>query len=112
MSLIIENGDFKRNERGIPVDAEGAELALAEAECMLKMPRGSFFYSPAMGSRIPGMNPLERENADALALEYAAEAVQKIKGVRVCGAHIREDGKAALIALGFGEIKKEVSVAI
>lgn len=112
MSLIIENGDFKRDERGIPIDAEGAELALSAAENMLKMPRGSFFYAPDSGSRIPGMSAKTRENADALALEYAAEAVQGIKGIRVSGARLTQNGKAALVTLEFGKIKKEVSIAI
>ena len=74
MDTAIAEGDFALGANGRPRAVSGTEEAFQRAGVRLTVPRGSFCYDPALGSRL-GTLTGEEDDPDALALFYAQEAL-------------------------------------
>ncbi|HIY16546.1 MAG TPA: phage GP46 family protein [Candidatus Intestinimonas stercorigallinarum] len=77
MALLLKNGDYVADERGGLQSVEGAQDLLQRVLFRLQVRRGSFPFLPELGSRLyllPREKPGVRQ---ALARQYAAEALRE-----------------------------------
>ena len=77
MALLLKDGDYVADERGVLRTAEGAQDLLQRVLFRLQARRGRFPFLPELGSRLyllPREKPGDRQ---ALARQYAAEALRE-----------------------------------
>lgn len=77
MALLLKDGDYVADERGGLRTVEGAQDLLQRVLFRLQARRGSFPFLPELGSRLyllPREKPGTRQ---ALARQYAAEALRE-----------------------------------
>ena len=77
MALLLKDGDYVADERGGLRTVEGAQDLLQRVLFRLQARRGSFPFLPELGSRLyllPQEKPGDRQ---ALARQYAAEALRE-----------------------------------
>lgn len=101
MEARLENGDYLPDGRGGFLTAEGDEALLQRALLRLSARRGSFPFLPELGSRLY-LLPREKPSArQALAVQYAAEALGDEEDLRVTGAELceRADGLGLTVYL-------------
>ena len=96
MALLLRDGDYVPDERGGLRTVEGAEEVLQRALFQLQVRRGSFPFLPELGSRLY-LLPRERPGArEALARQYAVEALRGEADLEVTGAAVAPAGADAL----------------
>ncbi len=97
MSLKLTDRDYAPDGNGGVAAAQGGEELLEEALFRLTARRGSFPFLPELGSRMHLLRRRKPSEWDTLALQYAAEALEDMEGVRVTGAAARRDGDRLLV---------------
>ena len=101
MSVKLIDRDYRGDGSGGLLTADGAEEILSEVLFRLTARRGAFPLLPELGSemhRLRGAKPSERQ---ALAREYAVDALADLEDVAVTDAEVtgRGDGLAVKVEL-------------
>ena len=90
MERKLVNGDYVPDGRGGLAALTGAEEILQRALFRLTARRGALPFLPELGSRLY-LLPREKPSArQALAVQYAAEALRNEEGLTVTGAQLNE----------------------
>lgn len=91
MSLLLKDRDYAADGNGGVAVVRDGEALINEALFRITARRGSFPFLPELGSR---MHQLRREKPsawDALARQFAVEALAGLDGVVVAGAAVRQE---------------------
>ena len=80
MSMLLENRDYVPDGAGSVRTVEGAEAVLSEALFRLTARRGGFAPLPELGSRMYRLREERPSRREALARQYAAEALAGLEG--------------------------------
>ncbi len=110
MSLLLKGRDYAPDGNGGVAAVQGAEELLEEALFRLTTRRGSFPFLPELGSR---MHLLRREKPsewDALAMQFAVEALDGLDGAAVTEAAVRRDGDGLLLDVSLAWQGEELSL--
>ena len=104
MSMLLENRDYVPDGAGSGRTVEGAEAVLSEALFRLTARRGGFAPLPELGSRMYRLREERPSRREALARQYAAEALAGLDEVTVTGAAVAGLGDAlrVRVALSWG----------
>lgn len=97
MSLLLKNRDYVRDGNGGVAAASGGEALLNEVLFRLTARRESFPFLPRLGSRMGELRREKPSGWDALARQFAAEALDGLEDVTVTGASVRRDRDALLV---------------
>lgn len=97
MSLLMELGDYVPNGAGSVTAVTGGQAVLSEALFRLTARRGAFPLLPAMGSRMHLLRREKPSRREALARQYAAEALEDMEGVTVTGVSVSVSGGRLLL---------------
>ena len=89
MALLLKDGDYVADERGGLQTVEGAQDLLQRVLFRLQARRGSFPFLPELGSRLYLLVREKPGNRQALARQYAAEALRE-EDVEVTGVTVEE----------------------
>ena len=101
MELKLVNGDYLPDGRGGLEQAE--EEILQRALSRLTARRGSFPFLPEFGSRLYLLGREKPSLRQALARQYAAEALADEEGLSVTGAELGGDGTLKITIQRRGE---------
>jgi len=116
MDTLIENGDFKLSQNGLPVPIVGVQELLQRAEICLCVPRGSFLHNKNFGSRLFELPNSTVDAKNALALSMAQEALKNQPQIKAYSAQVQyaQDGKvnAVKIMLLIENNREEVIVQL
>ena len=91
VDTLIENGDFKLTQTGLPVSIAGRQELLQRARICLNVPRGSFLHNKNFGSRYYLLKENKDNANDILAFNMAQQALENIPQVEVVSAKITYD---------------------
>lgn len=97
MSLLLRNRDYARDGNGGVTAVSGGEALLNEALFRLTARRGSFPFLPRLGSRMGELRREKPSDWDALARQFAVEALDGLEDVTVAGVRVRRDQDALLV---------------
>lgn len=97
MSLLLKNRDYVRDGNGGVAVASGGEALLNEVLFRLTARRESFPFLPKLGSRMGELRREKPSDWDALAQQFAVEALNDLEDVTVTGARVRRDRDALLV---------------
>lgn len=97
MSLLLRNRDYARDGNGGVTVVSGGEALLNEALFRLTARRGSFPFLPRLGSRMGELRREKPSDWDALARQFAVEALDGLEDVTVIGVRVRRDQDALLV---------------
>ena len=97
MSLLLRNRDYARDGNGGVTAVSGGEALLNEALFRLTARRGSFPFPPRLGSRMGELRREKPSDWDALARQFAVEALDGLEDVTVTGVRVRRDQDALLV---------------
>lgn len=99
MSLLLKDRDYVADGNGGVAVVQGGEALLNEVLFRLTVRRGSFPFLPELGSR---MGELRREKPsawEALARQFAVEALDGLENVTVTGASVRRERDALAVSV-------------
>lgn len=99
MSLLLKDRDYAADGNGGVVVGRDGEALVNEVLFRLTVRRGSFPFLPELGSR---MYQLRREKPsawEALARQFAVEALAGLDGVAVSGAAVRQERDLLTVAV-------------
>ena len=88
MELMVRGGDYLPDGRGGFRRAEGDDELLQRVLWKLSVRRGSFPFLPELGSRLYLLGREKPSLRQALARQYAAEALADEEGLSVTGAEL------------------------
>ena len=91
MELKLVNGDYEPDGKGGMASLSGAEEVLARALFRLTARRGAFPFLPDLGSRLHLLLREPPSARQALAVQYAAQALEGERDVKVTAVEL-EDG--------------------
>ena len=97
MSLLLKDRDYAADGNGGVAVVRDGEALINEALFRITARRGSFPFLPELGSR---MHQLRREKPsawDALARQFAVEALEGLDDVAVAGAEVRLERDALMV---------------
>ena len=97
MSLLLRNRDYARDGNGGVTAVSGGEALLNEVLFRLTARRGSFPFLPRLGSRMGELRREKPSDWDALARQFAVEALDGLEEVTVIGVRVRRDQDALLV---------------
>ena len=97
MSLLLRNRDYARDGNGGVTAVSGGKALLNEALFRLTARRGSFPFLPRLGSRMGELRREKPSDWDALARQFAVEALDGLEEVTVIGVRVRRDQDALLV---------------
>ncbi len=101
MELLLDNGDYVRNEYGGFKTVEGADELLGRILYKLTVKRGAFPLIPELGSRLY-MLPREKKSArKSAAFAYIEEAVADEEEVKLENVEITENEEKLFITANF-----------
>ena len=103
MELMVRGGDYLPDGRGGFRRAEGDDELLQRVLWKLSVRRGSFPFLPELGSRLYLMGREKPSLRQALARQYAAEALEDEEGLSVTGAELGGDGTLKITIQRRGE---------
>lgn len=95
MDTLLMDGDFAVNDCGLPLTAAGREELLQRAWIRLRVPKGSFAYDTALGSRLSTLDPAEGD-LNTRAREMAEEALGGLADVSVESVSCTPDGAGGM----------------
>jgi len=99
MELKLVNGDYVPDGTGGLCRLDGAEALLARVLFRLTARRGALPFLPNLGSRLY-LLPREKPSArQTLAAQYAAEALQEERDLKVTGAELTEQGEESRLTV-------------
>ena len=99
MSLLMKDRDYAADGNGGVAAVWDAEALLNEALFRLTARRGSFPFLPKLGSRMGELRREKPSDWDALARQFAVEALDGLEDVTVTGAAAYRDRDALLVAV-------------
>ena len=99
MELMVRGGDYLPDGRGGFRRAEGDDELLQRVLWKLSVRRGSFPFLPELGSRLYLLGREKPSLRQALARQYAAEALADEEGLSVTGAELGGDGTLKICLL-------------
>lgn len=91
MSLVLKDRDYVPDGNGGVACVQGGEEALGEVLFRLTARRGSFPFLPEVGSRMHLLRRARPSEWDALARQYAAEALAGLEDAAVLGASAAQE---------------------
>ena len=97
MSLLLKDRDYVRDGNGGVAVARDGEALVNEALFRLTARRGSFPFLPRLGSRMGELRREKPSDWDALARQFAVEALDGLEEVTVIGVRVRRDQDALLV---------------
>ncbi|WP_186566498.1 hypothetical protein [Lawsonibacter celer] len=103
MELMVRGGDYLPDGRGGFRRAEGDDELLQRVLWKLSVRRGSFPFLPELGSRLYLLGREKPSLRQALARQYAAEALADEEGLSVTGAELGGDGTLKITIQRRGE---------
>lgn len=103
MELMVRGGDYLPDGRGGFRRAEGDDGLLQRVLWKLSVRRGSFPFLPELGSRLYLLGREKPSLRQALARQYAAEALADEEGLSVTGAELGGDGTLKITIQRRGE---------
>ena len=114
MALLLKEGDYVADERGVLRTVEGAQDLLQRVLFRLQARRGSFPFLPELGSRLyllPREKPGDRQ---ALARQYAAEALREedVEVTEVTVEEIQPGRLQVLVAMEWNGAHLEAEVTL
>ncbi len=95
----MRNGDYLPDGKGGFCRAEGREELLQRVLWKLTARRGQFPFLPELGSRLYTLNREKPSAWEALARQYAAEALAEEADLTVTGAKAAEEGGRLVLTL-------------
>ena len=111
MELSIRDGDYRCDETGAPIRAEGREELLERVLWKLRVKRGSFPLLPALGSRLH-LLPQEKPSARRAAAEqYVREALADEEDLEIIETTIERDGELS-VTLRYGAQSLRATVTV
>lgn len=114
MDTLLTDGDFAVNGCGLPLAADGQTELLQRAWIRLRVPKGSFAYDTALGSRLSALDPAQGD-LNTRAREMAEEALGGLADVSVESVSCTPDGAGGTVVravLGTVYGPGEVTVSI
>jgi len=81
--VIIANGDFKLDARGIPVTANALERVAGQVVFALTVPKGRFGPDPDLGSELHTLKGYPGGNLNEKAFPLVEQALMPLAGVTV-----------------------------
>lgn len=114
MSLLLKDRDYAADGNGGVAVVRDGEALVNEALFRLTARRGSFPFLPELGSRIYQLRREKPSAWDALARQFAVEALAGLDGVTVAGAAVRRerDVLAVSVELLWQEARLPVTVQL
>lgn len=114
MSLLLKDRDYAADGNGGVAVVRDGEALVNEALFRLTARRGSFPFLPELGSRIYQLRREKPSAWDALARQFAVEALSGLDGVTVAGAAVRRerDVLAVSVELLWQEARLPVTVQL
>ena len=103
MELMVRGGEYLPDGRGGFRRAEGDDELLQRVLWKLSVRRGSFPFLPELGSRLYLLGREKPSLRQALARQYAAEALADEEGLSVTGAELGGDGTLKITIQRRGE---------
>ena len=103
MELMVRGGDYLPDGRGGFRRAEGDDGLLQRVLWKLSVRRGGFPFLPELGSRLYLLGREKPSLRQALARQYAAEALADEEGLSVTGAELGGDGTLKITIQRRGE---------
>lgn len=97
MSLLLKDRDYVRDGNGGVAVVRDGEALLGEALFRLTARRGSFPFLPGLGSRMGELRREKPSDWDALAGQFAVEALDGLEDVTVTGTSVRRERDALLV---------------
>ena len=92
MSLLLKDRDYVADENGGVTVVRCGEELVNEALFRLTARRGSFPFLPQLGSRMHRLGREKPSAWEALAQQFAAEALSDLPDAAVTGAAVRQEG--------------------
>lgn len=99
MDTAIANGDFQKAASGLPVSLTGLAEQLQRAYIRLGCQRGSFPYSPTLGSNLSALTDQTRTLEAVLPM---IEAAMEGSGLTVIATALTQEGIAVTVRTPFG----------
>lgn len=97
MSLLLKNRDYAADGNGGVAVVRDGEALIGEALFRLTARRGSFPFLPSLGSRMGELRREKPSGVEALARQFAVEALGDMTDVAVAGAAVRREREALLV---------------
>ncbi|MEG2052013.1 MAG: hypothetical protein RR012_06890 [Oscillospiraceae bacterium] len=91
MDTLIENGDLKLSQNGLPVSITGIQELLQRARICLCVPKGSFLHNKSLGSRLFELKDSAIDAKNALALSMAQVALKNQPQIRAYATQVQLD---------------------
>lgn len=116
MDTLLENGDYKVSQNGLPVSICGRQELLQRVKICLNVPRGSFLHNKDFGSRFYKFKEDQANANNAQALSMAQQALENIPQAKVINALLMFDDdkniSAVKVVLNIENIAEEVIVEL
>ncbi len=112
MELKLINGDYAPDGKGSLCRLEGAEEALARALFRLTARRGGLPFLPELGSRLYLLAREKPSARQALAAQYAAEALEGERDMKVTGVELAEGQEGARLTVRLEWQGESLSVTV
>lgn len=97
MSLLLKDRDYAADGNGGVAAVWDGEALLNEVLFRLTVRRGSFPFLPDLGSRMDRLRREKPSSWEALARQFAVEALDDLEDVTVTGAVVRRERDALLV---------------
>ncbi len=112
MELKLINGDYVPDGKGGLHRLEGAEEALARALFRLTARRGGLPFLPELGSRLYLLAREKPSTRQALAAQYAAEALEGERDLKVTGVELAEGQEGTRLTVRLDWQGESLSVTV
>lgn len=99
MSLLLKDKDYAADGNGGVTVVKDGEALVNEVLFRLTMRRGSFPFLPELGSRMDGLRRERPSGWEAMARQFAAEALAGLTDVTVTGAAVRQERDALMVTV-------------
>ena len=99
MSLLLQNRDYADDGNGGVAEARDGDEVLGEVLFRLAARRESFPFLPELGSRMHLLRRVKPSEREALALQYAVEALEGLTEGTVTGASVRQKDGAFRVSV-------------
>ena len=110
MDLLLRDGDFGLDERGMPVQLDGVDELLQRVLIRLTVRKGAFALDPMLGSRFYALRRADLRSMEREAMAMAQEALASMKELSVTAVQVDPeiDGGATRVTVwlkvGAGEM--------
>ena len=99
MEMVLDNGRYVCNDRGMPITVSGSEAMLERVKFILCCRRGKFPFIPKLGSRLYLLTREKHVNLENAALGYVIEALEDERYVTVSGVAAERSGEEIYVTV-------------